>query len=260
VSLFCGIKGPTFAVSSACATATHAIGQAFHMVRSGMVTAAVTGGTEASITFGAMKGWEAMRIMSPDTCRPFSIDRKGMIIAEGAAILVLESLEHARARGAEILAEVIGFGMSADSKDLLAPDPNGMSRAIKATLKDAGLAPDAVDYINAHGTGTTANDTAETAALHLSFGGHAPKLAISSIKSVVGHALGAAGALEFVATVMSIRDGVAPPTMNYLGPDPDCDLDYVPNEARRMPVRAALSSSFAFGGLNAVLAARKFNG
>ena len=260
VSLFCGIKGPTFAVSSACATATHAIGQAFHMVRNGMVTAAVTGGTEASITFGAMKGWEAMRIMSPDTCRPFSIDRKGMIIAEGAAILVLESLEHARARGAEILAEVIGFGMSADSKDLLAPDPNGMSRAIKATLRDAGLAPDAIDYINAHGTGTTANDTAETAALHLSFGGHAPKLAVSSIKSVVGHALGAAGALEFVATVMSIRDGVAPPTMNYLGPDPDCDLDYVPNEARRMPVRAALSSSFAFGGLNAVLAARQFNG
>lgn len=260
VSLFCGIKGPTFAVSSACATATHAIGQAFHMVRNGMVTAAVTGGTEASITFGAMKGWEAMRIMSPDTCRPFSKDRKGMIIAEGAAIVVLESLEHARARGADILAEVVGFGMSADSKDLLAPDPNGMSRAIKATLKDAGLAPDAIDYVNAHGTGTTANDTAETAALHLSFGGHARKLAVSSIKSVVGHSLGAAGALEFAATVLSIRDGIAPPTMNYLGVDPDCDLDYVPNEARRMAVRAALSSSFAFGGLNAVLAARQFEG
>jgi nodulation protein E len=260
VSLFCGVKGPTFAVSSACATATHAIGQAFHMVRNGMVTAAVTGGTEASITFGAMKGWEAMRIMSPDTCRPFSADRKGMTIAEGAAIVVLEELDHARARGANIIAEIVGFGMSADAKDLLAPDPNGMSRAIKATLKDASLAPDAIDYINAHGTGTTANDAAETAALHLSFGPHARKLAVSSIKSVVGHALGAAGALEFVATVLSIRDGVAPPTMNYLGPDPDCDLDYVPNEARRMPVRAALSSSFAFGGLNAVLAARQFNG
>jgi nodulation protein E len=260
VSLFCGTKGPAFAISSACASATHAIGQAFHMVRNGNVTCAVTGGTEASITFGAMKGWEAMRIMSPDTCRPFSKDRKGMVIGEGAAVVVLEALDHARSRGADILAEVVGFGMSADSKDLTAPDPNGMARAITATLADAAMSPDMIDYVNAHGTGTTANDYAETAALHQSFGPHARHLAISSTKSVVGHTLGAAGALEFVAAIMAIRDGIVPPTMNYLGVDPDCDLDYVPNEARRIPVRAILSNSFAFGGLNAVLAARQFEG
>ena len=258
VSLFCGIKGPVFAVSSACASATHAIGQAFHMVRSGSVICAVTGGTEASITFGAMKGWEGMRIMSPDTCRPFSKDRKGMVIGEGAAVVVLEALDHARGRGANILAEIVGFGMSADSKDLTAPDVNGMTRAITATLADAALSPDMIDYVNAHGTGTTANDHAETVALHRSFGAHARQLAVSSTKSVVGHTLGAAGALEFVAAIMAIRDGIVPPTMNYLGADPDCDLDYVPNEARRMRVRAILNNSFAFGGLNAVLAARQF--
>ncbi|MGB2594452.1 MAG: beta-ketoacyl-[acyl-carrier-protein] synthase family protein [Pseudolabrys sp.] len=260
VSLYCGIKGPTFAVSSACASATHAIGQAFHMVRSGSVTCAVTGGAEASITFGAMKGWEAMRIMSPDTCRPFSKDRKGMVIGEGAAVVVLEALDHARSRDADILAEIIGFGMSADSKDLTAPDATGMARAITATLADAALSPNMVDYVNAHGTGTTANDYAETVALHRSFGAHARQLAVSSTKSVIGHTLGAAGALEFVAGIMAIRDGIVPPTMNYLGMDPDCDLDYVPNEARRMPVHAILSNSFAFGGLNAVLAARQFQG
>jgi nodulation protein E len=258
VSLYCGIKGPSYAISSACASATHSIGQAFHMVRSGTATCAVTGGAEASITFGAMKGWEAMRIMSSDTCRPFSKDRKGMIIGEGAAVVVLETLDHARARKAKILAEIVGFGMSADAKDLTAPDPNGMARAIAATLADAKLAVDTVDYINAHGTGTTANDAAETAALHKTFGAQARKFAVSSTKSMVGHALGAAGALEFVALVMAIRDGIAPPTMNYAGADPDCDLDYIPNQARRLPVRAALSNSFAFGGLNAVLAARQF--
>jgi nodulation protein E len=260
VSMYCGTKGPAFAVSSACASATHAIGQAFHIIRSGIVTCAVTGGTEASITFGGMKGWEAMRIMSSDTCRPFSKDRKGMVIGEGAAIVVLEALDHARRRGAEILAEIVGFGMSADSQDLTAPNASGMARAITATLADAALSPDKIDYVNAHGTGTTANDSAETAALHLSFGAHARLLAVSSTKSVVGHTLGAAGALEFIAATMAIRDGIVPPTMNYLGVDPDCDLDYVPNEARRMPVHAILSNSFAFGGLNAVLAAREFIG
>ena len=260
VSMDCGIKGPVFAVSSACASATHAIGQAFHMVRNGSATCALAGGAEASITFGAMKGWEAMRIMSTDTCRPFSKDRKGMLIGEGAALLVLEALDHARSRGADILAEIVGFGMSADAKDLTAPDPDGMARAMTAALADAALSPDMIDYVNAHGTGTTANDQAETVALHRGFGAHARQLAISSTKSVVGHTLGAAGALEFVAAIMAIRDGIAPPTMNYLGPDPDCDLDYVPNEARRMPVRAILNNSFAFGGLNAVLAARQFAG
>jgi nodulation protein E len=258
VSLHCNIKGPSYAVASACASATHAIGQAFHMVRSGAVTAAVCGGSEASITFGAMKGWEAMRIMAPDACRPFSRERKGMVIAEGAAVLVLESLDHARGRGADILAEIVGFGMSADAKDLTAPDPDGMARAITMALKEGSLAADDVDYVNAHGTGTVANDEAETKALHRSFGDAARRLAISSTKSMVGHSLGAAGALELVAVVMALRDGVVPPTINYLGPDPACDLDYVPNEARRMPVNAALSNSFAFGGLNAVLAARKF--
>jgi nodulation protein E len=260
VSMYCGVKGPVFSVSSACASATHAIGQAFHMVRSGSVTCALGGGTEASITFGAMKGWEAMRIMSPDTCRPFSKDRKGMVIGEGAAIVVLEALDHARSRGANILAEIVGFGMSADSKDLTAPDADGMARAMTAALADAALSPDSIDYVNAHGTGTTANDYAETVALHRSFGAHARRLAISSTKSVVGHTLGAAGALELIAAIMAIRDGIVPPTMNYLGVDPECDLDYVPNEARRMSVRAILNNSFAFGGLNAVLAARQFRG
>jgi nodulation protein E len=260
VSMYCGVKGPVFSVSSACASATHAIGQAFHMVRNGSATCALTGGTEASITFGAMKGWEAMRIMSPDTCRPFSKDRKGMLIGEGAAVVVLETLDHARNRGANILAEIVGFGMSADSKDLTAPDANGMTRAIVAALADAALSPDTIDYVNAHGTGTTANDHAETVALHQSFGAHARRLAVSSTKSVVGHTLGAAGALELVAAIMAIRDGIVPPTMNYLGADPECDLDYVPNEARRMSVRAILNNSFAFGGLNAVLAARQFGG
>lgn len=258
VSLFCGTKGPAYAVASACASATHAIGQAFHMLRSGGATCAICGGTEASITFGALKGWEAMRIMAPDACRPFSLDRKGMVIAEGAAIVVLETLEHAQSRRADILAEMAGFGMSADAKDLTAPDSAGMARAITAALLDGGLAPDAVDYVNAHGTGTVANDQAETAALQTSFGNHAKRLAVSSTKSMVGHSLGAAGALELVATVMAVREGVAPPTINYLGPDPACDLDYVPNEGRALPIGAAISNSFAFGGLNAVLAVRKF--
>ena len=260
VSMFFGIKGPTYAVSTACASATHSIGQAFHLVRAGAVTCAVAGGSEAQLTHGTVKAWEAMRILAPDTCRPFSRERKGMILGEGAAILVLETLDHAAARGAHVLGEIVGFGMSADAGDLTAPDPDGMVRAMVATFADAALAPDAIDYVNAHGTGTTANDATETAALHAAFGAHARRLAVSSTKSMVGHALGAAGALEAVAAVMALRDGVVPPTMNYLGPDPACDLDYVPNEARRQPLRIALSNSFAFGGLNAVLAFRRFEG
>jgi nodulation protein E len=245
-------------VASACASATHAIGLSFQMLRAGQATCAVTGGAEACITFGTMKGWEAMRIMDPDTCRPFSKDRKGMVIGEGAAMLVLETLDHARARGAEILGEIAGFGMSADAGDLTAPDPNGMLRALQGALDDARLAPQDVQYVNAHGTATAANDETETEALKQAFGAHARALAISSTKSMVGHALGAAGALEMVATLMAMRENVAPPTINYLGPDPACDLDYVPNEARPMRIDAALSNSFAFGGLNAVLAVRRF--
>lgn len=259
VSMHFGLRGPSFVVASACASATHAIGLAFHMLRAGLIDCAVTGGSEACITFGTLRGWEAMRVMATDTCRPFSRDRKGMVLGEGAAIFVLEPLEDARTRGAEILGEIVGFGMSADAKDITTPDEGGMARAIVGAMKDAQLNPEDVDYVNAHGTGTIANDAAETAALKRSFGEHAHELAISSTKSMVGHPLGAAGALELAAALNAVRTGVVPPTIGYLAPDPDCDLDYVPNEARRMPVRAALSNSFAFGGLNAVLAVRRFD-
>jgi nodulation protein E len=258
VSMMCGLRGPSFAVASACASSTHAIGLAYQMLRSGIAQAAVAGGVEACISYGAIKGWEAMRVMAPDKCRPFSKDRKGMIIAEGAAAVVLETEQDARKRGADILGEVVGFGMSADARDITAPDVNGMVRALKAALDDARLNPGDVQYVNAHGTGTTANDRTETEALKAAFGDHAKKLAVSSTKSMTGHALGAAGALEFVATVEAIRGQVAPPTINYLGPDPECDLDYVPNEARDMKIDLALSNSFAFGGLNAVLVAKRY--
>ena len=259
VSMLCGLRGPSFAVASACASATHAIGLAAQMVRSGAVDCAVTGGAEACITFGTLRAWEAMRVMAPDACRPFSIDRKGLILGEGSAILVLEPLERARARGAQILGEIVGFGMSADAADITAPDVGGMTRALEAALADARLAPQDIQYVNAHGTGTAANDVAETQALHKAFGAHAPKLAVSSTKSMIGHALGAGGALELAATLLAIREGIVPPTIGYLGPDPACDLDYVPNEARALVVDAALSNSFAFGGLNAVLAVKKFS-
>jgi nodulation protein E len=258
ISMFCGLRGPAFAVASACASATHAIGLAFHMVRSGQVDCAVTGGTEACITFGTLRGWEAMRVMAPDACRPFSIGRKGLILGEGAAMLVLEPLERARARDVQILGEIVGFGMSADAADLTAPDLGGMTRAMEGALTDGKLDAQDIQYVNAHGTGTAVNDLTETQALHRVFGEHAGKLAVSSTKSMVGHALGAAGALELAATLLAVRDSVAPPTIGYLGADPACDLDYVPNKARTLPIEAAISNSFAFGGLNAVLAVKKF--
>jgi nodulation protein E len=259
VSMACGLRGPAFAVASACASATHAIGLAFHMVRSGQVECAVTGGAEACITFGTVRGWEAMRVMSPDVCRPFSKDRMGLILGEGAAMMVLEPLSRAQERGAQILGEIAGFGMSADAADLTAPDQGGMVRAMRDALDDAKLTPADIQYVNAHGTGTAANDETETKALREAFGAHAEKLAISSTKSMVGHALGAAGALELVATLLAVREGVVPPTIGYLGPDPACDLDYVPNQARAMQIEAAVSNSFAFGGLNAVLAVKRFS-
>lgn len=257
ISMHCGLRGPAFVVASACSSGTHAIGLAYQMVKAGIVDCAVAGGVEACLTLGVMKGWEAMRVMAPDACRPFSKDRRGLILAEGAGIVVIERLDHAQKRGATILAELAGFGMSADAKDLTNPDVAGMGRAMQGALDDAGLGTGDIQYVNAHGTGTFANDVTETAALKRVFGDKAGSLAVSSIKSMVGHALGAAGGLELVATVMSIRDGVAPPTMNYVEPDPDCDLDYVPNEARQMSITAAMSSSFAFGGLNAVLVVKK---
>ena len=259
VSMQCGLRGPAFVVASACASATHAIGLSFQMVRSGMVDCAVTGGTEACVTFGTVRAWEAMRVMAPDTCRPFSKDRKGLVLGEGAAMMVLEPLERAKARGANILCEVVGFGMTADAADLTAPDLGGMTRAMQGALDDGKLAPEDIQYINAHGTGTAINDETETKALRQVFGAYADKLAVSSTKSMVGHALGAAGALEMVAMVKTVQEDVVPPTINYLGSDPACDLDYVPNEARQMPVNTAMSNSFAFGGLNAVLAVKKFS-
>jgi len=253
-----GITGPSFTVASACASANHAAGIAFQMVRSGAVDVAVTGGTEATITFGTMKGWDALRVMAPDACRPFCRDRKGMVLGEGAAVAVIETLERAQSRGAQILAEVVGFGMSSDAGDIVLPSADGAAAAIRACLADARLAPADVDYINAHGTGTAANDVTETKAIHTVMGEHARRLAVSSTKSMHGHALGAAGALELAATVIALREGFVPPTVNFTEADPQCDLDYVPNEARAQRIGVALSNSFAFGGQNAVLALRAF--
>lgn len=256
VTMRYGITGPAYAIASACSSANHAIGTAAWMVRQGTVDMAITGGTEAVITLGTMKGWEALRVVASDTCRPFSANRRGMVIGEGAGVFVLETFESAARRGAPILAELAGFGMSSDAGDLVAPSADGAARAIRGALRDAGLKPEDVDYVNAHGTGTPANDSTETKAIRQVFGDHAAKLAVSSTKAVHGHALGAAGALELAVTVAAMRAGVVPPTANYLGPDPACDLDYVPNTARRLPIRAAISNSFAFGGLNAVIAVR----
>ena len=250
------LSGPTYTVSTACSSANHAIGQAFQLVRSGVAEIAVAGGSEAPFTIGLLKAWEAMRVIAPDTCRPFSKDRRGMILGEGGAMLILEPLDAAKARGARIYAEICGSGMTADAHHLTQPTVDGPSRAMRAALRDANLKPEEVGYINAHGTGTPGNDPTETRAIHEVFGAHAAKLAISSTKSLHGHALGAAGALEAVATVLALHHGILPPTANYNERDPECDLDYIPNEPRPARVRAALSNSFAFGGLNAVIAFR----
>ena len=252
-----GISGPVYTVSTACSSANHAIGQAFWMVRNGQVDAAITGGSEAPFSFGVLKAWEAMRVVAPDTCRPFSRDRQGLILGEGAAMLVLETMEGAAARGAVILGEIVGFGMTSDAGHITSPTVEGPAAAMRAALSDAALAPEDIAYINAHGTGTTGNDVMETKAIRSVFGKHAEKLAVSSTKSMHGHALGAAGALEAVATIMAMREQVLPPTINFTVPDPECDLDVVPNQARPATIACALSNSFAFGGLNAVLALQK---
>ena len=255
-----GITGPAFTVSSACSSSSHAIGQAFGMVRSGMADLALAGGSEACFTLGTLKAWESMRVMAPDTCRPFSRNRRGMVLGEGAAVLVLEPLEAAQRRGARIYAELAGAGMSSDAGHITLPCEHGAARAMQAALDDARLDPADIDYINAHGTGTTANDSTETRAICRVFGERARTLPVSSTKSMHGHALGASGAIELAATALAIHEGVAPPTANFVEPDPECDLDCMPNQAREMPIRAALSNSFAFGGLNAVLAVRRFDG
>lgn len=257
VSMVHGITGPSFVVASACASSNHAFAQAALMIRSGMIDAAVVGGTEACITLGTLRAWEAMRVLAPDTCRPFSQGRRGLVLGEGAAMYVIETLESARARGAEILCELVGTGMSSDAGDIAAPSDTGAAAAMNMALRDGGLSPDEVGYVNAHGTGTVANDSTETRAIHRVFGAHARELAISSTKPMHGHALGAGGALELVAAIGAIHEGVIPPTLNYLGPDPACDLDYVPNVAREKKVDVAISNSFAFGGLNAVVAIRR---
>jgi nodulation protein E len=256
ISMEFGITGPAYTISTACCSANHAIGQAFWMVRNGIVDLAIAGGSEAPFSFGLLKAWEAMRVISPDTCRPFSKDRRGLILGEGGAMLVLEPLAVARARTATIHAEVVGFGMSSDAHHVTHLSIDGPIRAMRAALGDARLVPEQIGYINAHGSGTLVNDPLETRAIRELFGAHADRLAVSSTKSLHGHALGATGAMEAVCTVLALENGLLPPTANFTGPDPDCNLDVVPNRARPAQVEFALSNSFAFGGLNAVLAFR----
>ena len=259
-----GALGPSLAVATACSSSGHAIGEAFHFVKFGMADVMLAGGADAPITYGMLRCWESVRVLASGNgnpsraCRPFSLDREGMVIGEGAGILVLEELEHARKRGAKIYAELAGAGFSSDANHITQPSVAGPARAVRMALDEAGVNPGEVEYINAHGTGTRLNDVTETQVIKEVFKDHARRLAISSTKSMHGHTMGATGAIELVATVMAIERGVIPPTANYTQPDPECDLDYVPNQAREKPVRVAMSNSFAFGGLNAVLLVRRF--
>ena len=254
ISMNLGLRGPTFGVTSACSSSNHAFASAMDQLVLGRADVMIAGGAEAPMSWGVLKSWEALRIMAADTCRPFSADRQGVVMGEGAGIAVLETYEHAKARGATILAELAGVGMSADASDIVAPTVEGPAAAMRACLADAGLNPEDVDYLNAHGTGTKANDQIETVAIKQVFGAHAAKLSVSSTKSMHAHCLGASGAIEMIACVMAIREGVIPPTANYREPDPDCDLDVTPNVARERKVRVAISNGFAFGGTNAVVA------
>ena len=257
VSMEWNLKGPSFTVATACASSNHAMAQAFQMVHGGLAPAMVTGGSESMLCFGGVKAWEGLRVMSKDACRPFSANRNGMVQGEGAGVFVFEEMERAKKRGADILAEVVGFGMSSDASDIVMPSKNGAARAIQGALSDGGIANDEVGYINAHGTGTAANDKTECAAVADVFGPHADRLMISSTKSMHGHLIGGTGAVELLACIMALRDGVVAPTIGYEEADPECALDVVPNEARDADVKVALSNAFAFGGMNAVLALRK---
>ncbi len=254
VAMAFGLLGPCFATASACASAAHAIALDAGMIRAGQLDLVVCGGADASICLGYLKAWDALRVLSADACRPFSRDRSGLVIGEGAGILVLESTAHAKARGATIHAEFLGAGLGADAGDITAPSAEGAARAMRAALRDADLAPDDVDYVNAHGTATRLNDRTEIAALHAVFGARTAHLAVSSSKSMHGHCLNAAGGLEAVVSVLALRERLLPPTIGFQQADPDCEIDCVPNTARRAELRVALSNSFAFGGLNAVLA------
>ena len=258
-----GAQGPSLAVCTACSSAGHALGEAFHMIRYGMADVMLAGGSDAPITFGMLRSWESVRVLSTGNgdasraCRPFSADREGMVLGEGAAVLVLEEFERARRRGAKIFAELAGYGITSDAGHITQPSVTGPARAIRMALDEAGVNPEEVDYVNAHGTGTRLNDAVETQVIKAAFKDHARRLAISSTKSMHGHVMGATGAVEMVATVLAMDQGVIPPTANYTSPDPECDLDYVPNQAREKKVRVAISNSFAFGGLNAVLLVRR---
>ena len=257
-----GAQGPAFSTSTACSSAGHAIGEAFHLIKYGIADLALAGGSDAPLTYSMIRCWESVRVLAAgngdpkSACRPFSADREGFVMGEGAAMLLLEELEHAKQRGAKIYAEIAGFGMTSDAAHITQPSVDGPVRAMRMALDEAETNPDAVDYINAHGTGTRLNDVTETEAVKRVFQEHAKELAISSTKSMHGHVMGATGAVELVATVLALERGVVPPTANYTQADPECDLDYVPNQAREMPVRVAMSNSFAFGGLNAVLLVR----
>lgn len=257
VSMEFGLRGPSFTVATACASSNHAMGLAFQMVRAGAARVMLSGGAEAMLCFGGIKAWEGLRVMSRDACRPFSANRNGMVQGEGAGVFVFEDWDHAAARGAEILAEVVGFAMSADAQDIVMPSAQGAERAIAGAMRDAGLNPDEIGYINAHGTGTAANDKTECAAVAHAFGRHADRLLISSTKSMHGHLIGGTGAVELLACIMALRDGIIAPTIGYEEPDPECALDVVPNQAREARVGAVLSNAFAFGGLNAVLALKR---
>ena len=267
VSIKSGAKGPNSATATACTTSAHSIGDSFRMIQRGDAVAMICGGTEAAVTPMGIGGFAAMRALStrneePERAsRPWDKDRDGFVVGEGAGILVLEALEHATARGATILAEIVGYGMSADAFHVTAPpdDGDGAFRVMRNAMKDAGLRPEQIDYINAHGTSTDVGDKAETMAIKRAFGDHAYKVAVSSTKSMTGHLLGGAGGLEAGITVMAIRDQVAPPTINHECPDPACDLDYVPNHARKMPIEYALSNSFGFGGTNGCLIFKRYS-
>ena len=248
-----GVRGPTFATCSACSTAAHAIGIGRDYIRHGLVDVAIVGASESVINYGTMKAWQAMHVLSPEGCFPFAKRRNGTVLAEGAGVLVLESDAHARARGANVLAELCGFGMTSDSRDMVNPDIDGPSEAMRLALEDAKLPPTAIDYLNAHGTATTINDRNETNAIKRVFGKHAYAMSVSSTKSMHGHPLGAGGGIEAVACLKAMEENWVPPTIGLDEPDPECDLDYVPNVGRDREVGYAMSNSFAFGGLNAVL-------
>ncbi len=260
VSMEFGLTGATFTTSTACSSANHAIGQAFWLLRQGTLDVAIAGGSEAPICYGNLKAWETMRVVSTDTCRPFSKDRTGMILGEGGAMFVMETLEAAQARGAKIYAEICGFGMSADAHHLTMPLAGGAAKAMREAIADGNLRPEQIGYVNAHGTATQANDPMESEAIRMVFGNHTDNIHVSSTKSMHGHTLGAAGAIEAAATVLGLHHGVLPPNANFNEPDPECNINVIANEALAAEPEAAISNSFAFGGLNAVIAFKRWNG